>query len=448
MDMISKTQQTGKWVVLPHYAFAALAFLALNVLLLFSTDAFGGHFFHPKLLTLTHIAALGWGTMIIFGALYQLLPVILEVPLYSAKLAKITFTLLASGTVLLAWAFWNFQVHWPLHVAGCALVLAFLLFNLNVMFTVRQVKKWAIETDFISTSGIWLFITGVIGLLMAINFQFPFLPESHLHYLKLHAHVGMAGWFLLLIIGVGSKLLPMFLLSHHVGTKKLHISYYLINLGLVLFAADHLFFHTPYYFVYGLLVGLGMVLFALFVLDAYRKRVRKNQDAGMQQSLLAVVLMALPIVMVVAVSELVNMPEKLRLHLYLVYGISIFMGFISALILGQTFKTLPFIIWMHQYQHLVGKQPVPQPKDLYSDGLVKMQNYTYLGGFVVLLVGTALYHQKLILFGGSLLFFTALLYCGQVFKMLFMSFSSPKLIENTIGANQTVSSAKEVYHEK
>src|SRR5690606_3584646 len=259
-------------------------------------------------------------------------------------------------------------------------------------------------------SGIWLFITGFIGLLMAINFQYPFLPQDHLHYLKLHAHMGMAGWFLLLIIGVGSKLIPMFLLSHHVGTKKLNFSYYLINGGLVLFAADHLFFHTPFHFLYGLMVGAGMLIFGLFVFDAYRKRVRKNQDAGMQQSLLAVMLMVIPVVMVVAVSELVPISEKLRLHLYLVYGISIFMGFISALILGQTFKTLPFIIWMHKYQHLVGKQPVPQPKDLYSDGLVKVQNFTYLGGFIILLAGTALFNQKLILFGGSLLVITALLY--------------------------------------
>ena len=196
------------------------------------------------------------------------------------------------------------------------------------------------------------------------------------------------------------------------------------------------------------MVGLGMILFALFVLDAYRKRVRKNQDAGMQQSLLAVVLMALPIVLVVGVSELVNMPEKLRLHLYLVYGISIFMGFISALILGQTFKTLPFIIWMHKYQHLVGKQPVPQPKDLYSDGLVKVQNFTYLGGFVALLVGTALYHQKLILFGGALLVFTALLYCLQVFKMLFMSFEKNIPAAEIKKPQPTVAQKKEVYHGK
>ena len=433
MEALTKSNATKISVVLPHYVFAALAFLVLNVLLLFSTDAFGGHFFHPKLLTLTHVAALGWATMIIFGALYQLLPVILEVPLFSNKLAFITFFLLASGTILLAFAFWNFQVHWPLHIAACTLVTAFLLFNLNVIFTVRKVKQWAIETDFISTSGIWLFITGVIGLLMAINFQFPFLPEQHLHYLKLHAHIGMAGWFVLLIIGVGSKLLPMFLLSHHVPTKKLSVSYFLINLGLLLFAADQLFFQTKFQILYGAMIGSGIVIFGLFVLDAYRKRMRKNQDAGMKQSLLAVVLMALPLIMMVGVSETFPLPEKLRLHLYLVYGISVFMGFLSALILGQTFKTLPFIVWLNRYQDLAGKMSIPQPKDLYSEKMVQLQNFVYAVGFIILIIGTALFQRETILLGGSLMVLTAVLYNVSVFKMAWLVFQKPPEIpEKTV----------------
>src|SRR5690606_28483345 len=131
-------------------------------------------------------------------------------------------------------------------------------------------------------------------------------------------------------------------------------------------------------------VGAGMVLFGLFVLGAYRQRLRKQQDAGMKQSLLAVLLMALPLIAMVAVSELFPLPEKLRLQLYLVYGISVFMGFISALILGQTYKTLPFMVWLHRYQNLAGKMAIPQPKDLYSDKLVMLQNYVYATGYILL----------------------------------------------------------------
>ena len=250
----STAYSPSPWVVLPHYVFAAVAFLVLNVLLLLSVDALGGHYFHPKLLTLTHIAALGWGTMTIFGALYQLLPVVLEVRLYSEKLGMLTFICLALGTILIAPAFWFFKVGLLLHVAACLLLISFILFFINTYLTTKQVQKWPIEADFIVTSGIWLVLTGVVGAMMAFNFTMPFLPESHLHFLKLHAHLGVAGWFLLLIIGVSSKLLPMFLLAHPHDTKKLTVSYYSINAGLVFFALDHLVLKLNLGWLSGLLV--------------------------------------------------------------------------------------------------------------------------------------------------------------------------------------------------
>ena len=339
-------------------------------------------------------------------------------PLFSSKMALTTFGFLAFGTILLAYAFWTFSVGLPLHLASCCLVIAFLLFNLNLFFTTRQTKSWSIEADFIMTSGLWLLITGLIGLLMAFNFSYPFLEESHLHYLKLHAHVGMAGWFLLLIIGVSSKLLPMFLLSHQLPVKLPPVIYYLINLGLLLFAVDHLFWHTPYHLVSGLIVGAGMFLFVWFVVQAYRHRVRKTQDAGMRQSLVAIALLVLPVVLVIAVSEQIAMPEKLRMQLYLVYGMSVFMGFITALILGQTYKTLPFIVWMHRYQHLVGKQAVPQPKDLYRERWVQYQNMCYFFGIIILLAGVAFSQPVLLKAGSGLFLITALIYVFNVFELI------------------------------
>jgi hypothetical protein len=412
------TSATPKWVVLPHFAFAALAFLVLNVLLLFSGDAFGGHYFHPKLLTLTHVAVLGWATMVIFGALYQLLPVVLQVSLYSPRLAQVTFFLLGTGTILLGYAFWTFSVGAVLLVAASALVLAFLLFNLNLWLTIRQTSHASIEADFIGTSGIWLLVTGVVGLLMAINFTHPFLPESHLHYLKLHAHVGVGGWFLLLIMGVGSKLLPMFLLSHQLPARNLHMAYYLVNAGLVLFVADQLFWHSPYQGLYGFLVAAGVLVFGLYLGEAYRKRMRRQQDAGMQQSLRAVMLLVLPVLLVLVLSEQVPLPGWVRQQLYLAYGISVFMGFLTALILGQTFKTLPFLVWMHRFQHLVGKKPTPQPSHLYSERLLRVQNAAYLAGFAGLLGGVVAGQSWLLLLGSLLLLLTSVLYVLNVFKVL------------------------------
>ncbi|MBB6611618.1 hypothetical protein H7F15_11265 [Pontibacter sp. Tf4] len=418
MSTATTSNSPGKWVVLPHYAFAALAFVALSILLLFSTDAFGGHYFHPKLLTLTHVAALGWATMLIFGAMYQLLPVVLDCKLYSEKLGTIAFVFLAVGTILLAWCFWHFELGHLMHLAACSLVIAFILFNINVIQTARQAPKWTVESDFIVTSAIWLLVTGIVGLVMVLNFTMAFLPAEHTHYLKLHAHIGMAGWFLLLIIGVGSKLIPMFLLAHAEDFKKLNWSYNLINAGLVFFIFDHLFFHTALLPVYAALVVAGVILFLLFIYETSKTRQRNDVDLGMKQTFVALGLLLLPLVLVIVVSSNLNLPQQLLSSIYLVYGISVFFGFVSAIILGQTFKTLPFIVWMHAYEDYVGKFKTPLPKDLYNHSLQRWQNITYLFGFVLLITGVLLRNQQVILGGAIGFTLTAVLYTVNVFQLL------------------------------
>ncbi|NEM99097.1 hypothetical protein [Pontibacter burrus] len=418
MSAATTSNSPGKWVVLPHYAFAALAFVALSILLLFSTDAFGGHYFHPKLLTLTHVAALGWATMLIFGALYQLLPVVLECKLYSEKLATIAFGFLGAGTILLAWCFWHFELGYLIHVAACSLVISFTLFTINVIQTARLAPKWTIEADFIVTSAIWLLLTGIVGLVMVLNFTMAFLPVEHTHYLKLHAHIGMAGWFLLLIIGVGAKLIPMFLLAHAENFKKLNWSYNLINAGLVFFIFDHLFFHTALLPVYAGLVVVGVVLFLLFVYETSKTRQRHDVDLGMKQTFVALGLLLLPLVLVIVVSSNLNLPQQLLSSIYLVYGISVFFGFVSAIIVGQTFKTLPFIVWMHAYENYVGRFKTPLPKDLYNHTLQRCLNITYLLGFLLLLTGVLLRNQQVILAGAIGFTLTSVLYTVSVFQLL------------------------------
>lgn len=418
MSAATRSNSPGKWLVLPHYAFAAISFLALSILLLFSTDAFGGHYFHPKLLTLTHVAVLGWATMLIFGSLYQLLPVVLDCRLYSEKLGMFAFVLLGAGTILLAYSFWYFSIGLSMHLAACALFISFLLFTINVIQTARKAPKWTIEADFIVTSAIWLLVTGAVGVLMAVNFSMPFLPSDHVHYLQLHAHIGMAGWFLLLIIGVGSKLIPMFLLAHPAGTKKLNWSYNLINAGLGFFIMDHLFFQTVFQPVYAALVVAGIILFLLYIKEAFKTRQRQELDLGMKQTFIALGLLVFPLILLFIVTSHLELPQSLLSAIYLVYGISIFLGFISALILGQTFKTLPFIVWMHAYEEHVGRVKTPLPKDMYNHVLLRWQNYSYIVGYLLIITGVLLQLQMLILAGAIGFTITSLLYTANVYNML------------------------------
>ena len=103
---------------------------------------------------------------------------------------------------------------------------------------------------------------------------------------------------------------------------------------------------------------------------------------------------------------------------YLVYGLSVFLGFVSALILGQTFKTLPFIVWMHAYEDLVGRFKTPLPKDLYSHALLLWQNRFYCLGFLVLVAGVLLREQAVFMVGALAFTVAAILYVVNVFHLV------------------------------
>lgn len=422
MQNLSLTKSPSFGVVMPHYLFAAISFFVLTLLLFASSSTLTGHYFHPKLLAITHIAALGWASMIIFGALYQLLPVILGVSIFSELLAKVTFVLFGSGIIALAFSFWNFYTGIHIQVAAISLLGAFILYTLNILLTCVKKKTWAIEVDFIVTSAIWLLVTAIIGGLMAFNFEYAFLPKSHLLFLKIHAHTGMVGWLLLLVMGVASKLVPMFLLAPLLKTKKLTAAYYLVNLGLIGFSIDmYVFDGSRCLPVYAFLIVSGIAFFVSYLYEGYKLSVRKKLDIGLKHSFFAFLFIFAPAALALIISFNPKLNEPVLMHLYLMYGISFFLGFITTLILGQTLKTLPFIVWLNKYQKVPGNGKTTLPKDLYCEIISVWQLRIYTTALVLMLTGVFFSNLIFIRLGAGCLILTSILYNFNVFRILFYS---------------------------
>ena len=207
-----------------------------------------------------------------------------------------------------------------LEIASGFLLTSFILFSINIFTTVRRSKKNSNESDFISTAVIWLLFTGSLGLLMACNFTHPFLTKSHLLFLKIHAHMGIAGWFILLIMGVASKLIPMFLLSQNLNQKKLTAAYYFVNAGLIGFIVDQFFFEgsiiSP---LFALLIISGVLCFISFTFEAYKKRVRKILDIGLKHSFTAILVLFLPLILGGILSFIHSPDSPFLLRIYLIY---------------------------------------------------------------------------------------------------------------------------------
>ena len=237
---------------------------------------------------------------------------------------------------------------------------------------------------------------------------------SHLDILKLHAHVGIVGWFLQLILGAGAKMLPMFLLGRSAKTKWLYVSIILINLGLVLFLLDG-YTHPVGLrsLIFGVIVLLGVICWAVFVVDCYIHRARKILDIPMKHSFISFLSLlfaffTLPMVVQQQFGSWVNL-----------YFVWLFFGWITGLILGMTFKTLPFMIWNWRYKDLNGTKKIPMPKELYSQRLLSIQYYLYLLALFVMAIAVAFKFKWLLNCAAWTWVALAVVYVFNIVKVVF-----------------------------
>ena len=409
---------TSYKVVLPFYAYASIAFFAATLLLFFSAPAFGRHYFHPHVIAITHTMALGWGTMVILGASHQLVPVLIEGKLHSNILAYISFALAAVGIPLLVYAFYGFSMNWMARRGGELVIAAVVVYLINMGISMAKSKTANVHAVFVFTAGLWLLITTIVGLLLVYNFTMPLFSEDSLHYLSLHAHMGIAGWFLLLIIGVGSRLIPMFLISKYTNAKLLWWIYILVNIGLTVFAFMFLYVPPAYCYLLPIAtVTAALLLFGYYCRKAYHQRLRKQVDEQLKISVLSVAMMALPVILlIIMIVGLWVAGENVRL--VLAYGFTVFFGWITAIILGMTFKTLPFIIWNKVYHKKAGLGKTPNPKNLFSNRAFTGMAVVYLAGFILFVTGILLSAVFVLQIAALLLLLAAGLYNFNVFKII------------------------------
>jgi hypothetical protein len=105
-------------------------------------------------------------------------------------------------------------------------------------------------------------------------------------------------------------------------------------------------------------------------------------------------------------------------RLALLYGFATFFGWITAIILGMTFKTLPFIIWNKVYGKRAGTGKTANPRDLHSEKIFKVMIAAWMAGFGVLSLGLGARSRLLLQGGSALLILAALLYNWNVIKLI------------------------------
>jgi hypothetical protein len=382
-------------IVAKYFVAAILAFIIFNFMLVLNYKNFNGHHFQPKILSINHILTLGFITMVIFGAMFQLVPVVLEVKLFSTLLAEIQFWIYTAGCVLLTYKFYFFTSKLSFELPAILLATGMTIFTVNIVASMIKVKKWNITGTYLSSALFWLLITALAGYLLSKNLDTPFIKINHLQYLKLHAITAFIGWVSMVVMGVSFKLIPMFTLSHGYKITLAKWAFILINIGLL---GINWIMHYPdtkfWNLIFGLLIFTGFVLYLIQIFIIFQKRIRKKLDIGLKFSVFAFIMMS--------VSTLLNFSflffeyESIK-NLTLTYGFIVLFGYISFLIVGQMYKIVPFLVWYHKYSSKVGLEKTPMLKDMFNEKLAQVQFYLMIAGLFILIPSLLIDLQFLVL---------------------------------------------------
>lgn len=378
----------------------------------------------PHLIAITHLFVLGFICSIVMGAMYQLVPVTLETQLFSERLVKFQFAAHVIGFVGMVWAFWNFNMA-MVGVFGSVVTLGVGLFVFNLACTLTKVRRWNTIKFGITSALLWLSATVAAGLFVTASKFWTIFAFQSLAAMHAHAHLGVVGVFVLMIVTVSYKLVPMFTLSELQSERRAWASVALINIGLVGIFITVLF-QEPFKPLFALVTISGFILYGWEMIAILRARNRRVLDWGMKYFLTAIGLL-LPLSILALALTWSGLPvNAVTMQLESVYGLLGMIGLVGLAILGMLYKIVPFLVWFHSYSRHIGRAKVPALADMYSVRLQIAGFWTFLTGLAGLSVATAWSHAAGIRWGGGLLVLSLAIFALNMGKML-AHFVRPKV---------------------
>ncbi len=395
-------------LIAPFFILGSIFYL-LSTLYVFSFNVNELSFTDPKVLSFTHLFLLGFVMMIIFGAMAQLVPVVLEVGHFGVELFYAIWPLLLIGTLLMVFGFLYSSALLP--YGGVIVLTSMMIFVGEIFLTIAKVKKLTLVMSSVLISNTFLFFGIIFGLLMALSYAGT-ISVDITSLLKAHVFSVLGGYIAITIMGLSIVLVPMFTLSHSFSLRPLEISITLMSVTVVLAIIASLFHLETLSFIADVLAVVAMLVYAYLIFIIYKIRPRKEND------IYAISLMFSYSSLVVSIAIGLLYFVKGTENYLLASMWLLFFGFFGFLITGHIYKIIPFLVWFERFSPLVGKQKVPMLVDMVP---TKSSQAQFVFGAVgVLLVTAALLFtsKALIGAGASFLVMSALAFLRNVLYMI------------------------------
>lgn len=404
MKVSLATEMAPPFVLVAHFFIAGIIFLSLSgVALLFMSSDITGYIISSSLAAFSHLYLLGFVMMVIFGAMYQLLPVVLEAPIFSKDFAYVQFYMYLVGFLLMVSGFSFDELHLLIPYGAVITYLSMLIFCFNVFLTFYRLENITLVSKFLLIGTIFLLISVSLGLLIGLSLGHGLAIDIDV-LIKAHIIGTLGGFVMMIVMGVSMVLIPMFSLSHGFGEKWIHAALYLYSIGIALCMVA-LIAKFPLW-VQSIAIGLiilGMGCFLMQIAIIFKQRARKQNDYWVKNVLFGL------LCLVASVVSCVYFFVTSNSSIGILAGVLFFFGFLLPFIVGHIYKILPFLIWYEKFSPLVGKQKVPLLHQMIRTNIADMQTWLLFVSIFVLSGSIVFQLKALFCFGGVLLLFSLLL---------------------------------------
>ncbi len=341
-------------LIAPFLIIGAIVYLS-SILLLFNIDVTNLYSLNSDTLAWIHLFLLGFIMMIIFGAMAQLIPVVLEVGHFAVDLYYVIYPLLLIGTVLMAFGFLYYPLLLPF--GGVIAFISFFIFLFETFLTIKKVKKLNFVMLTVLLANIFLLIGLIIGLVLALGYA-GIINIDIYALLKSHVYFVLIGYVGITVMGMSLVLLPMFWLSHNFSWKYVKVALAILSIGItsmLISSLTHIKFfeYLAYNFTF---IALCLYFYQIYII--YKTRARIEADIYFKSMIFSY--FSFLIALFLSFLYVVYPCERLLLCISW-FGI---IGFLSFLIIGHLYKIIPFLVWYERFSPLVGKKKIPMLSDM------------------------------------------------------------------------------------
>ena len=401
-----------------HFA-AALLWLGIGVvgLVVVAPELARGNFLDPRVLATTHAFTLGVITTSIFGALYQLFPAVLGASARSVRAGHVTFWTLQLGIILLASGFWVWR-GWLQGLGWLLLAVALGGLAWNLTSRRRQAPRGLMVGRYVA-AGHAALGTSMLLAVARIGETIGWWHVNRLGIIASHFHLAALGFATFTAVGVGSRILPMFLSSRDFPEWPLRWIGPAGGAGMTVFLAGQLCGVAPLTWSGALLMAGAALLYLHLAHGYFRTRAQRQLDPALSHVALGHCALALA---VIAGITLLAAPG-FHPRGWAVYGLLAIIGWLVLFIVGVLYRILPALTWMHLFSRGKGRQELRTAADLIRPTWAWTSLACLIAGLAVVVSGVALGSPH-VARGGAVLFALGVAVVhAQVIRVLAMRLS-------------------------